>query len=48
LSAEATAGFDALSEKVVARWIEDANSNGIDGQALVNAARAAVAKHTAK
>lgn len=48
LSAEATAAFDALSEKVVTRWVEEAKSNGVDGEALVKAARAAVAKHTAQ
>ena len=38
--------FDALGEKVVARWVEEASSNGIDAQALVEAARAAVGKHS--
>ncbi len=39
--------FDKLGEGVVSRWIEEANSNGLDGQALVDAARASVTKHSA-
>jgi TRAP-type C4-dicarboxylate transport system substrate-binding protein len=46
LTAAQKATFDTLGEKVVAKWIEEANKNGIDGQALVNAAKAAVAKHS--
>jgi len=37
------AKFDAASETVVQRWIDEANGNGIDGAALVEKARAAVA-----
>ena len=40
------AAFDALGEQVVARWIKEAGQNGIDGAALVKAARASVAAHT--
>jgi len=47
LEADAKAGFDRLGETVVTRWIEDVGTKGIDGRALVEAARAAVAKHAA-
>ncbi|MEM9737251.1 MAG: C4-dicarboxylate ABC transporter substrate-binding protein, partial [Pseudomonadota bacterium] len=40
------AAFDALHRSVVARWIEEADGRGLDGQALVDAAKAAVAKHS--
>ena len=46
LPAAAKAEFDSLGEKVVTRWIEEAKGNGIDGEALVEAARASVAKHS--
>ncbi len=45
LSAAAKGTFDAEAKKIVARWIAEANKRGIDGAALVKAARAAVAKH---
>ena len=45
LDADAKARFDALGEEAVARWIAEADGQGIDGQALVDAARAAIAKH---
>lgn len=45
LDAAAKAEFDALGQQVVDRWIEEADSNGIDGAALVAAARKAVAAH---
>ncbi len=48
LDAAAKGGFDALGQRVVDRWIKEARDNGIDGQTLVEAARAAVAKHGAK
>jgi len=32
---------------VVARWVDDMNDKGIDGRALVDAARAAIARHSA-
>lgn len=46
LSAEEKAAFDALNEQVVQRWIDEATKNGLDGKALVEAARAAVAQHS--
>ena len=45
LDPEAKAGFDERSAEVVDRWIEEANNAGLDGEALVEAARAAVEKH---
>ena len=47
LAPEAKSGFDRLGEAVVTRWIEDSGGKGVDGGALVEAARAAVAKHSA-
>jgi len=44
--AEMTDAFFTLSEQVIARWVEEANANGIDGAALVAAAQAAVASHS--
>ena len=46
LDAEAKATFDARGAEVVERWIEEANAAGLDGDGLVEAARAAVAKHS--
>jgi len=46
LDAAAKASFDALGEKVVTRWIEEAGGNGIDAKALVDSARASVEKHS--
>lgn len=45
LSPEAMAEFDAAAEAVVRRWVEEASGRGIDGEALVEAARAAVGRH---
>jgi TRAP-type C4-dicarboxylate transport system substrate-binding protein len=42
LSAEAKAGFDERGAKAVERWIEEVTSKGMDGKALVEAARQAV------
>ena len=42
------AQFDRAGEAVVARWIVEADGNGLDGQALVEAARAAVARNSAE
>lgn len=39
------AEFETAVEPVVARWIEEMNSQGIDGQALYDTAVATVAKH---
>ncbi|WP_095589489.1 TRAP transporter substrate-binding protein [Actibacterium ureilyticum] len=42
VSAEEGAKFEAMNQAVVDRWIEDVTAQGIDGAALVDAARAAV------
>jgi TRAP-type C4-dicarboxylate transport system substrate-binding protein len=46
LDAKAKAGFDRPAKTVVDRWIAEAKKRGIDGEALVEAARAAVAKRS--
>lgn len=46
LDAETTAAFDARGEVAVERWIEAVSDQGIDGAALVEAARTAIARHT--
>lgn len=46
LDQAATDALDALGEQVVQRWIEEASGQGIDGAALVAAAREAIAKHS--
>lgn len=38
--------FEALSEQVVNRWIEDMNSQGIDGATLVRQARRYIARYS--
>lgn len=43
VSADEGAKFEAMSQAVVDRWVEDVTAQGIDGAALVEAARAAVA-----
>ncbi|MEO1292052.1 MAG: TRAP transporter substrate-binding protein [Pseudomonadota bacterium] len=43
LSAETMAAFDAIGEQVAIRWAEEASANGLDGAALVEGAKAAVA-----
>jgi len=43
----ALAAFAPKTEETVARWVAEVTSKGIDGAALVAAARAAVAAHTA-
>ncbi|MFK7889945.1 MAG: TRAP transporter substrate-binding protein [Granulosicoccus sp.] len=45
LSEEETAEFDAALAPVVNRWIEEVGAKGIDGQALVDNAREAIADH---
>lgn len=45
LSPESQVEFDARGQQVVDRWIAEMGSNGIDGAALVEAARAAIAAH---
>ncbi|WP_157014409.1 TRAP transporter substrate-binding protein [Mesorhizobium xinjiangense] len=47
LTPEETEAFQTTLEPVVDRWIEEVSAKGIDGQALVEAARAAIAKHSA-
>jgi TRAP-type C4-dicarboxylate transport system substrate-binding protein len=46
LTPEAQAEFDAAAAAVEARWIEEANAQGIDGAALVAAAKEAVARYS--
>lgn len=46
LSAEAKTAFDERSREVVQRWIDEADSNGLDGEALVKAARDSIAAHS--
>jgi TRAP-type C4-dicarboxylate transport system substrate-binding protein len=46
LSPEEWAAFSERAQAVTERWIEEANANGIDGAALVEAASAAVKKHS--
>ena len=48
LSAEETAKMDAALAPVVDRWIADMDGQGIDGAALVDRARAAIAEHAAE
>lgn len=45
LNEEETAAFQTVLEPVVERWVEEVSAKGIDGNALVEAARAAIAKH---
>ncbi len=47
LDAPTMRAFDALGEKVVARWVAEADDQGLDGAALVEGARAAVAQASA-
>lgn len=46
LTPEAMAEFDERSQQVEERWLEDMEAKGIDGEALLDAAKAAVANHT--
>ncbi|EPX85288.1 TRAP transporter substrate-binding protein [Salipiger mucosus] len=46
LSAEASAAFDAPFEAVAQRWLSEAADMGIDGEALLEKARDAVASHS--
>lgn len=46
LTEEETAAFREKLEPVVDRWIKDVSAKGIDGAKLVEAARAAIAKHS--
>jgi hypothetical protein len=42
----AMTGFDARARQVEERWLADMAAQGIDGQALLEAAKAAVASHS--
>lgn len=46
LDAAAQAALDAKAETVVARWTEEVRAKGVDGAALVAAAREAIARHS--
>ncbi|WCR05263.1 TRAP transporter substrate-binding protein [Paracoccus saliphilus] len=46
LTAEESAAFEEAVEPVVTRWIEEANGLGIDGQGIVDAARASIATYS--
>jgi TRAP-type C4-dicarboxylate transport system substrate-binding protein len=46
LSAEAKAGFDERGAQIVERWIEEVGGSGVDGKALVEAARQAVTENS--
>lgn len=48
LGAADMAEFREKLDPVVARWIAEVNDKGVDGRALVEAARAAIAKHSAQ
>jgi len=46
LSAEATAEFESPFETVAQRWVEEVKAIGVDGEALLEKAEAAVAAHS--
>jgi TRAP-type C4-dicarboxylate transport system substrate-binding protein len=46
LTEEEMQAFRTALEPVVQRWIDEVTSKGLDGQGLVEAARAAIAKHS--
>ena len=46
LTPEQVAEWKAAAAGVEASWIEDLNKTGLDGQAVVDQARALIAKHT--
>lgn len=46
LTEEEMVPFRAAMEPVIERWIEEVTAKGIDGQGLVDAARAAIAEHS--
>ena len=48
LTPEESAAFAAALDPVVGRWVEEVKRKGIDGQALVDEARALIEKHAAK
>ena len=48
ISAEETARWKEAADPIVAEWIAEMNDKGLDGQALVDAARSLVDSNTAK
>ena len=46
LDETAMIGFDERSKEVEEHWLADMDAQGIDGQALLDAAKAAVAAHS--
>ncbi|MEO1709896.1 MAG: TRAP transporter substrate-binding protein [Pseudomonadota bacterium] len=48
LSPETSAAFDAPAKEVAERWTKEASARGIDAQALLKAARDAIAKRSTK
>ncbi|MHC8492216.1 TRAP transporter substrate-binding protein [Thalassospira sp. SM2505] len=46
LSAEETAKFEGKSDEVIDRWVAEMNDKGVDGAAIVEAARKAIAKYS--
>jgi TRAP-type C4-dicarboxylate transport system substrate-binding protein len=46
LTEEEMAAFRTAMEPVVQRWVDEVTGAGLDGQGLVEAARAAIAKHS--
>lgn len=48
LSTETSAEFATKAEMVGARWIEEVTNNGIDGEALMAKAKAAIAAHSSE
>ncbi len=47
LTAEETAAFETALAPVVDRWVKERTAQGIDAKGLVDAAKAAIAKHSA-
>lgn len=48
LTPEESAAFEAAMDPVVGKWVEEVKAKGIDGQALVDEARALIEKHAAE
>ena len=46
IDAEGTEEWKALAEPIYADWVADMESKGIDGQALIDEARAKIAEYT--
>jgi len=47
LTHDETEAFSTALAPVVGKWVESSSAKGIDGKTLVEAARAAIAKHSA-